>query len=168
MALGKFLKLRLGTGDLVSGLFTEFTTGSATPSNSNGSDGDVYFKIAGANSDMFLKRNGAWISLLGLSLTASIPDNSSGNVWFAIPAAVARFMKVEYGAIRGANRQRGTLSVTNDGTTAAVSRFGIVEIGSDVGLTLDAQVSGANLQLLADADSQGSGLTLDFVVRSWS
>jgi hypothetical protein len=169
MAVQKIGKIWLGNGDLTGTPYSEISAGSAAPNPIDGSDGDVYVRVAGANSNFFVKRSGAWEPMVEVAVTATLPDNTSNFVWLTLVAAAAQFLKIEYGISRGANFRSGEMSVLNDLVTAGVSEYGVQNLGAgDVGVDLDAQVSGSNLQLLATTDSQGISASLKYFIRSWS
>jgi hypothetical protein len=170
MATLKGQVIQVGSGDLTSGIFTNVRSGNTTPSNSFGSDGDVWVKVAGANSDILLKKNGAWISLLGATVVVTVPDNTSNYVWLSLPMTLGRYFEIGYGATRASNYQTGNLNVVNDGSTvAALTEFGIVNVGAGTpGVTFDAQVSGSNINFLATTTSQGSSLTLSYSLKAWN
>ena len=168
MAVRKVGKLWIGNGDLNSGTYSEVSSGTSAPLDVDGSDGDVYIQIAGANSNLYIKRNGTWVGLVNVAISATLPDNTSNFVWLSLPASLARFIKFNYGVIRAAGQREGELSATNDLTDAAVSEFGISLLGTDVGVTFDAQINGANVELLATTDNQGVSAQLRYLIRSWN
>lgn len=61
MAEVKTEKIRLGTGDLTVSPYSTLTSGSAAPNNANGIDGDIYVRVSGSNSEIFIKKSSVWI-----------------------------------------------------------------------------------------------------------
>ena len=138
-------------------------------------DGDVAFIVGGITSDIMIRNNGLWISLLGIQLFFSLADNTPSQMWLSILASVAKSATIEYTIDRGANSRRGTLRYESDGTPgptgASLSDSNVVDIGpGDVGVTFSSQVDGTGLlvQLLADTDNQAMTATLKYVLRGWS
>jgi len=168
MAIRKIGKIWLGDGDLQASGYSELSSGSAAPLDVDGADGDVYIRIAGANSNILIKRNGTWVGLVNVAINVTIPDNTTDFVWLSMPAAAARFMKINYGIIRNAGSQSGEIGTINDLATADIAEYGLNELGTDVGVTFNAQINGANIELLATTDSQGVSAALKYLIRNWS
>lgn len=166
MAVQKIGRIRLGEGPLNSGTYCEMTSGSATPSNLDGSDGDIYFKVAGANSDVFIKRDGAWESLIGLPLTTTLTDNATTTI-ITVPAAAARYLKLDYLIQRGSDYRSGQFATVNDSSDANISDFGQSLIG-DTGVTFDAVISGTDLLIQATLTNTGSNASLVYKFQNWS
>lgn len=167
MSIQRIERIRLGAGTLLTGIFSEFSAGSAAPLNTDGADGDVYIQVAAGNSNIWIKRLGAWVALIGVALNATLTDNATTTV-FSIPAAAARYLSLDYGLQRTSAGQRtGKLDMSTDGASAVVSDFGMAIIGTD-GVTFDAAISGANVQLQATLTSTGNNATLTYFLRNWT
>jgi hypothetical protein len=66
VASKKLKEILLGGGDLASLVDTsKISSGVGAPLNSSGQDGDVYIRVGGANSDIYIKKAGIWQTLLG-------------------------------------------------------------------------------------------------------
>jgi microcystin-dependent protein len=61
MAEIKTEKIRLGTGDLTVSPYSTLSSGTAIPSNGDGNDGDIYVRVAGTSSEIYIKKSGVWI-----------------------------------------------------------------------------------------------------------
>jgi hypothetical protein len=168
MATQKIGKIWLGEGDLTSGVYSEMSSGVAAPLDIDGGDGDVYVRVSGANSNVYIKRDGTWVPLFGTPINVTIPDNTTNFVVFSIPAAVARFIRIEYGVIRSAGSRSGQVANDNDLVNAIIAEYGLLNLGTDVGLTLSSQINGANVELLATTDNQGVSAAFKFFIRSWN
>lgn len=57
----KIQRILLGQGDLQASPYSTISSGTTTPNNADGSDGDVYIRINGTSSDLFVKKGGAWL-----------------------------------------------------------------------------------------------------------
>jgi|GEM_PF-7071897 len=61
MAEVKTEKIRLGTGDLTISPYSTLTSGASLPNNADGTDGDIYVRVSGINSEIYIKKSGVWI-----------------------------------------------------------------------------------------------------------
>lgn len=57
----KIQRILLGQGDLQSTQYSTISSGSIAPNDANGSDGDIYVRINGISSDLFIKKGGTWL-----------------------------------------------------------------------------------------------------------
>lgn len=135
-------------------------------------DGDFALQVAGANSDLLIRKNAVWVSLLNAQLTASIPANTSNFVWLTIPLTVGRFGFMNYSTTRGTSYRSGTANVASDGTVgptgAGFMEFGVQEFGTP-GIVFSAQVTGTNIELLATTDNSDANPTiLKYTIKEWS
>jgi len=176
MATQKIEKLILGTGNIASNTTSaSFTASASTPSPMTGQDGDVHVKVAGINSDIYIRVNSQWISLLGAPLSTTLTNNSSGTA-ISFPAAAFRFMTIEYSIVRGSNMRSGTLKVLNDGTIgptgANMSDYAVTDLGAgDVGVSFGAQVDGggSNVELTYVSDNQpGPSIDMKYTLKGWT
>jgi hypothetical protein len=138
-------------------------------------DGDVVTIVAGILSDIMVRNNGRWVSLLNVPVTVALADNTAAQLVVQVPLTIARGATIEYSVVRGLNERRGTLRYQSDGTVgttgAALSDTNNVDVGAgDVGVTFDALVDGGgtNVQLIADTDSQGSSAVVKYTLRGWT
>lgn len=79
MAEIKTEKIRLGTGDLQTSPYADIASGIAVPNNASGNDGDIYVRIAGVNSELYIKKNSLWYPVI---------NSSGGNRVLALYDAV--------------------------------------------------------------------------------
>jgi len=165
----KVERLIIGSGDITvtSGTST-WTAGTAAPSNSDGADGDGYIRSSGVLSDIYLKRNGVWNSLLGTPLSVTLANNTTATA-FQFPFAVFPSMTVEYTVTRGTNIRQGTLKVLNDGLTAVLNDGNINDLGAgNVGVNFSASISGSNVDISYTSDNQpGPTITLQYTLRGY-
>lgn len=138
-------------------------------------DGDIVCVVSGVKSDIMIRNNSRWVSLIGIPQETILSDNSTGQLFIQIPLAVARGATIEFSAQRGAYERRGTIRYQSDGNIGlsgvSLSDTNNVDVGAgDVGITFDAQVDGTGIyvQVLADVDSQGVPAYLKYVLRGWS
>ena len=73
---------------------------------------------------------------------------------------------IDYTIVRGATRETGTLFVTTDGTTAAIS--GNSAAIGDVGIVFSAAISGSNIVVSYVSTSTGTDATMKYSVKRWS
>jgi len=143
--------------------------GTTLPINGSGTDGDIYFYQAGSNSNTFIQRNNIWVSIIGVPITVSIPDNTTNFAWLTVTVAVAQYMAFDYSIKRGSNLKMGKLNAATDGASlAGITEYGIIPLGSSTGVTFGATYSGGNLILQATTTSQGISANLEYFLRSWN
>lgn len=138
-------------------------------------DGDVAIIVAGVLSDIMVRNNTRWISLVGIPIFASLNDNQLGQLLFQIPLSVARGATIEYTVQRGLDERRGTMRYQSDGnvgpTGAALADYDNVDIGAgNVGTTFSAEVDGTGtfVQIYGDTDNQGFPALIKYVLKGWS
>lgn len=73
---------------------------------------------------------------------------------------------IDYSIIRGTARETGVLKITTDGSTVAIANDAANL--SSTGITISADISGANLRVLYVSDNSGSAGTFKFSVKRWS
>lgn len=73
---------------------------------------------------------------------------------------------IEYSISRGSSREAGQLIITTDGTNVAIANS--VANLSKTGVTLTADISGANLRVRYTSDNSGSTGVFKFTIRRWS
>lgn len=167
MATRKIGKIFVGSGDLSGGTYSTLSSGTTTPANSYGVDGDIFIKIAGYNSDIFLKRNGVWEPLARKYIQIVVPDNTTDFVFLTLTANEAHFVQMQMGVRRGSNFRKSEISVLNNGTSAVLSEYGVVTLGSPVGVNFSVAITGPNLTIRASTDSQGVDATLYLILTDW-
>jgi len=168
MAIQKLAGLRLGLGDITSTTDSEFFARTSLPDDVlDGKNGDVYLLLAGANSEIYFKRNGTWIPLSGKPFTETLVQSQVAAVATVFPAAGSNHTTMEYSIERGGIRRTGSLRITHDGANAQIAQYADVQTG-DVGVNFDAQINGANLELLYDSDAQVDPPVLKFTIARWS
>lgn len=134
-------------------------------------DGDVGFVIAGVFSDIMIRVNSRWISILNLPLSVSLQDDLTNQVLFEVPISIARGGVIDYSIQRGVNERRGTIRYLSDGSVVNMSDHGIIDVGAgNVGVTWNAQldVGLTKIQILGDTDSQGIGASIKYTIRGWA
>ncbi len=97
--------------------------------------------------------------------TATLVDNASGNV-FTTAYANSENMIVEYSLLRGTTKEVGTLHITTDGTSVAVTTSGAY-IGSN-GVSFTGDISGSDLRLRYTTSASGDSATMKYYVKRWS
>lgn len=97
--------------------------------------------------------------------SATVPDNTSGQLVFQVPHASYQFLVVDYSVVRGADRSVGTLYITTNGTIASIAPV-FTDLGTP-GVTFTADVSGANVRLLANTTATGSSADLKYAMKRW-
>lgn len=98
--------------------------------------------------------------------TSTLADATSGGTVFSVAYAGSQNILVNYSIIRGTSKEIGTLPITTNGTTAAIS-----SVGSDiptVGVTFSAVISGSNLVLEYTTTSTGTAATMQYYIVRWS
>lgn len=137
-------------------------------------DGDMVSVVNGTISDLMIRTNSRWVSLVGLPISATLADATLGQTLLSIPLTVATGAVLEYTINRGANIRRGTLKFQSDGNLGVagvvVSDHDIVDIGpGDVGVDFSGIVDGfGNVQILADTDAQGSNPLVKYAIKGWT
>lgn len=134
-------------------------------------DGDIAFIVAGVFSDIMIRTNTRWLSILNLPLSGSLNDNTTGQVLIEVPISVARGGVVDYSVQRGVNERRGTIRYQSNGSIVNISDHGIIDVGAgDVGVTWDAQldVGLTKIQIIGDTDSQGTPASVKYTLRGWA
>lgn len=137
-------------------------------------DGDVCYVVAGYLSDINIRINGTWTSILGLPTMVNLANNTSGQV-AQFPLSIARAATIQYSITNGGPNRVGTLRWNSDGTIGlsgvALSDFDNVDINGDVMITFDAQVDGTGtyVQLLYTSTStNGSPAQMNFTMQQWN
>jgi hypothetical protein len=82
------------------------------------------------------------------------------------PWAGSEFSIIEYSIVRGTARETGTIKLVTDGITVALSNDAANL--SSTGITISADISGADLRVLYVSDNSGSAGTLKFSMKRWS
>lgn len=176
MAQFKIEKLILGAGDLTqTSAQSVFRASNSNPTPSDGSDGDIWVKVLGINSDILIKVNGQWQSLLNKPLSTTLNDNTTGGIALSFPAIAFNAMTIEFVATRGSNKRQGILKIVNNGTIgptgASLVEYADNDLGpSNIGINFNAQVdiSGSVVQVMYDTDSQGSNASLTYTLKGFA
>lgn len=101
-----------------------------------------------------------------LSLTTqTLSDNSSGTI-VTFPTATYDTIVLFYSVLRGTARETGHITLATDGSSAAIAQGAIASLGTS-GVTLSADVSGANLRLNFSTTSTGSDATFKYKGHRW-
>ncbi len=74
---------------------------------------------------------------------------------------------IDYSVIRNGMKKIGTLAITTDGVTVAMSDTGAEQVPA-LGVTFDADISGSDLRVRYTTTSSGFPATMKFVLRRWS
>lgn len=143
-------------------------------------DGDIAAIVPGsspnANSDIMVRNNGVWVSLVNNPQVVTLMDNTLGQMFLSIPLAVANGATLEVSIDRPPNLRRSNLRYESDGTVGpagvSLSEYNVVDIGAgNVGVTFTAQVNGLGtaVEILADTDSQiGAPIFVKYIIKGWA
>ena len=137
-------------------------------------DGDVAHIVSGANSNIEIRKNGIWLSLLDAPIEGSLTNNATGQLLISFPILTSRAATIEYYIENNSAYRTGTLRYISNSiagpTGVSLSDNGIVDIGGDVGITFDAQVDGlgANVQLTYDSSVVGPPGLIKYLITRWS
>lgn len=101
----------------------------------------------------------------GVLIEKTLTDNSSGNV-FSVNAANNDTIIVKYSIKRGVAVEVGHLYITNDGTSAGIT--GQSGELADAGITFDAAINGANVELNYTATNTGSNANMKYSYEAWN
>ena len=82
-------------------------------------------------------------------------------------AATYNVVHLQYSVKRGANYEAGIITLITDGSTASIAQGAIATVGSSVGVTFSADVSGGSLRLLSTTTSTGSDASLEYRAFKW-
>lgn len=167
----------LGTGTNITSWSAEIAFGGS----SSPSDGDTVIVLNGtgfadqigkftgtkwAFNDYVRYFNGADYWEQSNLITSSLNDATTDNV-FTVNFAGSEYMIIDFSLSRGISRENGTIYVTTDGSTAAVTTSGSTLNGA-CGIHFDGDVVGPLLRLRYTSDALGSSTTMKYMVRRWS
>jgi hypothetical protein len=100
-------------------------------------------------------------------LTSSIANNQSVAADLTTYAfAGSEYSIMEYSISRGSSRETGLAMISTDGVTVAFNQSSATL--SATGVTLSADISGANIRIRYTSDNSGSTGTFKFNIRRWS
>jgi hypothetical protein len=147
---------------------------SWTPILNSVKDGDVCLVVAGLFSDINIRQNGIWQTVLGVPVTVSLPNNTSGLA-VRFPLSIARAATIQYSIKNGAANRVGTLRYNSDGTIGptgvSISDTNNVDQGGDVGITFDADVDGTGMYVelnYTSTDLNVSPATFQYTIQRWT
>lgn len=96
----------------------------------------------------------------------TLADNTTNGIVNTYPSASNAYFVIDYGAVRGANKETGTIHIVSDGTTPQLTTKSVT-IG-DIGTTFTVDISGGNVRLKYTTTSTGTAVTMHFAVRRWN
>ena len=98
--------------------------------------------------------------------SATLTDNVSATTLATWAHASFQFVEVSYSLSRGAgNREKGTLHICTDGSTAAIAQSA-ASMGT-LGTTFTVDISGTDLRLRYATTSTGTNVTMKYKVNKW-
>jgi hypothetical protein len=124
-------------------------------------EGDYY-------ADNLLAYNGTeFYNFLDNKIEYTLTDNTSNFSMIEVDTSEFNFFKMEYSLTRGATTiAAGDFWACSNGTTADFNDLRTVVVG-DVGVTFDANMSGANMEIRYTTTSTGTAATLKRTVKIW-
>jgi hypothetical protein len=149
MAKAKFESIRLGLGDLINTTDSEVFAETSAPTPSDGKDGDLWLRLAGANSAVYHKRNGQWYRFTeGFLDSVNLANNASNAPLFSYDRILFPSARIQYFVTSVAGDvEQGEMGIVADATDAVGAVSDVVSIGSDMNLDFDFAVSGSNVNV---------------------
>jgi len=157
----KFFYFRWNDANGGSGGVPNYSGAASTTITAAGSTGDVQYKDSGgglAASSDFKFDNALGSIILGLTeivksqTPITILDNQISATLYSYNASTYSYAIIEYGLERDGAYRTGRMMLANDGTNVGFSDDGTPDIGSGVGVTFDAIISGANVLIRYSTD----------------
>lgn len=179
MAILKVESLRVGPGamnvntgesQIYAGI-TDPVDGPAAP-YPVGKDGDIYLKVAGSSSTVFVKAGDVWRSVLPQPTTVALTDGQLvPAVAFQYPAGTYTYAEVSYTVRRGSGQGRkrsGVITILNDTVSNVDWSEESSETGVDVNVEFTYQISGGNVQILYTSAAEGVTIELKYSIKGWA
>lgn len=143
----------------------------------DGKDGDMWiqtpvagYPAGGSDVSFFQKKNNAWTSLAYNPLKISLVDGQIAPATaFQVVGSAFRFLQIDYTVRRGSGHGRkraGKITVLNDGSNV-IHDHSYNEIGSDVNVPFDVDISGGYVRLRYTSALEGSAIELAYYLKGW-
>lgn len=97
--------------------------------------------------------------------TSTLLDNTTDNI-FTVALAGSENWVIDYSLVRGTAKETGTIHVTSDGTSVAVTTSGSY-IGIS-GIHFHGDINAGNIRLRYTADPSGDDATMKYYTKRWS
>jgi hypothetical protein len=97
---------------------------------------------------------------------ATLADNTTNGTVFSVAEAGSQNIMVTYSIIRGSAKEIGTIPITTNGSTVAISDTGSQT--TPTGVTFSAVISSGNLVLQYTTTSTGTAGTMSYYITRWS
>ncbi len=125
--------------------------------------GNAAFQIDAVN--LVMKLGGLEMTTLGSTV---ITDNQiTPAVLLSMPHASYKHAVIDYSIVRGTNLRTGQIVLTTDGSDAVIADY-LSELPATTGVSVNADVSGANVRVTYTSTATGVPGTFKYHVRRWA
>lgn len=143
----------------------------------DGKDGDMWIQVpaagyptGGSDVSFYQKKSNSWLNLAFSPLKISLVDGQlTSETAFQVLGSAFRYLEIDYTIRRGSGHGRkraGKIVVLNDGSNVTHDHS-FTEIGSDVNVPFDVDISGGNVRLRYTSVLEGSAIELAYYLKGW-